>query len=158
MDNVVVRQGEERDLPATLRLIKELADYERCPGEVAVTLEEMIQNGFGPEQIYGFFVAEKKGLVVGIALYYYKYSTWKGRCLFLEDLIVTETERRQGYGTLLFDAVVELAKREKVRRLEWQVLNWNEPALDFYRKYDCAIDNEWLNCRLTGEQLQGMYL
>src|SRR3954467_644994 len=118
MDSVVVRQGEERDLPKALGLIQELADYERCPGEVSVSLEEMKHSGFGESKIFGFFVAEKEGRVAGIALYYYKYSTWKGRCLFLEDLIVTERERRQGYGTLLFDAVVELAKREKVRRLE----------------------------------------
>jgi GNAT superfamily N-acetyltransferase len=156
MADIIVRPGEEKDLPAAFNLIHELAEYERCPDEVELSLEEMSAFGFGPGQVFGFFVAEKKGVIVGIALYYYKYSTWKGRCLFLEDLIVTESERRHGYGTLLFDAVVELAKNEKVRRLEWQVLEWNEPALDFYRKYNCHVDNEWLNCKLTGEQLQGM--
>jgi GNAT superfamily N-acetyltransferase len=156
MGDVLIRKGEEKDLGDLLRLIRELAAYERAAGEVESSLDEMRSWGFGPEQVYGFFVAEKENEIVGIALYYYKYSTWKGRCLYLEDLIVTEKERRHGYGALLFEAVVKLAREQKVRRLEWQVLEWNEPALEFYRRYNCIVDDEWLNCRLTDKQLQDL--
>jgi GNAT superfamily N-acetyltransferase len=149
-----VRQGTESDLQELHRLIRELAEYERCAGEVEAGVDELRQWGFGPGRLFGFFVAERQDSIVGIALYYFKYSTWKGRCLFLEDLIVTEAERRKGYGTMLFEAVVALAKREQVRRLEWQVLDWNKPALDFYHTYDAVTDGEWLNCKLTLQQLQ----
>ena len=90
-----------------------------------------------------------------MALYYYKYSTWKGKCLFLEDIIVTESERKNGYGQLLFQEVMQVAKAEKVRRMEWQVLDWNTAAIEFYEKYDALFDEEWINCKLTYEQLQG---
>ncbi len=156
MNKTIVRKGEEKDLPALMQLIKELAEYEQCAGEVETGIAELRSWGFGPDKVFGFFVAEKEGTVVGIALYYYKYSTWKGRCLFLEDLIITESERRNGYGSLLFEAVLELARQQKVKRLEWQVLAWNEPALNFYRKYQAVVDNEWLNCRITDKQLQGL--
>ncbi|MCW3075882.1 MAG: N-acetyltransferase [Bacteroidetes bacterium] len=149
-----IRKGVEADLSQVLYLIKELAHYEKAPDEVEVTHEEMHNWGFGKDKIYEFFVLEKETKIIGMALYYYKYSTWKGKCLFLEDIIVTESERGAGYGKLLFNEVAKVAKYEKVRRMEWQVLEWNTPAISFYKKYDSVIDPEWMNCKLTFEQLQ----
>jgi len=151
-----IRKGVEADLPKVLDLIKELAEYEKAPAEVEVTVEEMMRQGFGKDKLFEFYVLEKNGQMIGMALYYYKYSTWKGKCLFLEDLIVTEKERQNGYGKLLFNEIVKVAKAEKVRRMEWQVLDWNKPAIEFYKKYDSNLDGEWINCKLTFEQLQLM--
>ena len=153
MSNITIRVGERKDLSNTLNLIKELAEYEKAPAEVEVTISEMENWGFGPNKLFDFFVAEQNGITVGLALYYYKYSTWKGKCLFLEDIIVTEKMRGAGIGKLLFDKIVEVAKKEKVRRLEWQVLDWNEPAIKFYKKYNATLDPEWLNGKLTNHQL-----
>jgi GNAT superfamily N-acetyltransferase len=149
---VTIRRGRNSDVPAALCLIKELAEYERAPHEVEVTLEEMVEWGFGSQKVYEFFVAEKDGKVIGMALYYYKYSTWKGKCLFLEDLIVTGSERCKGYGSMLMNHVIAEAKSQKVRRLEWQVLHWNAPAIEFYKKFNSSFDDEWLNCRLTPDR------
>lgn len=154
--DIQIRKGVESDLPQVLQLIEELAIYERAAGEVEVTVEEMRNWGFGSDKVFEFFVAEQAGDIVGIALYYYKYSTWKGKCLFLEDLIVTEQFRRYGLGSKLFDEVVQVAKQQQVRRMEWQVLEWNEPAINFYKKYNAVLDPEWINGKLTFEQLQGM--
>ena len=153
MSDIKIRVGVKRDLPDILKLIQELADYEKAPAEVEVTVAEMENWGFGTDKIFDFFVAEKNGIIVGLALYYYKYSTWKGKCLFLEDIIVTEKMRGTGIGKLLFDKIVEVAKEKKVRRLEWQVLEWNEPAIKFYKKYNATLDPEWLNGKLTDHQL-----
>jgi GNAT superfamily N-acetyltransferase len=148
------RRGRKEDLPQVLALVKELAVYEKAPNEVEVTIPQMEEWGFGADKQFDFFVAENNGKIVGIALYYYKYSTWKGKCLFLEDIIVTETERKNGYGKQLFDAVAQVAKEEKVKRMEWQVLEWNEPAIKFYQKTPTVFDKEWINCKLTYEELQ----
>ncbi len=153
---MIIRKGTQKDLPHVLKLVQELAAYEKAPAEVEVTIDEMVNWGFGPDKIFEFFVAEKEELIVGIALYYYKYSTWKGKCLFLEDIIVTESERKNGYGKLLFNEVVKVAKQQKVRRMEWQVLDWNEPAIEFYKKYHSNFDGEWINCKFTFEQIQSM--
>ncbi len=145
---MTIRKGTEADLPASLQLIRELAIFEKAPTEVVVSLEEMKAWGFGKEKVFDFFVGEKEGKVIGLALYYFKYSTWKGKCLFLEDIIVTESERGSGYGRLLFNAVLEVAQQTKVRRMEWQVLEWNEPAIQFYKHYPTHFDSEWLNCQI----------
>lgn len=150
----MIRKGNKEDLTQALALVKELAIYEKAPNEVEVTLEQMEEWGFGNDKLFDFFVAEKNGKIIGIALYYYKYSTWKGKCLFLEDIIVTENERKNGYGKLLFDAVVQVAKKDKVKRMEWQVLEWNEPAIKFYKKTPTVFDSEWINCKLTYDELQ----
>lgn len=147
------RQGTKQDLPQVLALIKELATYEKAPGEVEVTVAEMERWGFGDEKLFDFFVAESDGIITGLALYYFKYSTWKGKCLFLEDIIVTESQRGRGIGRLLFDEVIRVAKETKVRRMEWQVLNWNAPAIAFYQKYPSQLDDEWINCKFTDRQL-----
>jgi GNAT superfamily N-acetyltransferase len=153
MSDIKIRVGTKTDLTEILKLIKELAEYEKAPDEVEVTLAEMENWGFGKDKIFDFFVAEESGVIVGLALYYYKYSTWKGKCLFLEDIIVTEKMRCKGIGKLLFDKIIEVAKSDKVRRLEWQVLEWNEPAIKFYKKYKAILDTEWLNGKLTNHQL-----
>ena len=136
-----------------LKLVKELAIYEKAPDEVTVTIEEMEEDGFGASPIFKFFVAEADNIIVGISLYYIKYSTWKGKCVFLEDIIVTESHRKYGIGKKLFDEVVKVAKEMKARRMEWQVLEWNEPAIKFYEKVNSHFDGEWVNCKLSGEQI-----
>ncbi|MBS1637202.1 MAG: GNAT family N-acetyltransferase [Bacteroidetes bacterium] len=154
--NVAIRRGTREDIPSILNLIKELAHYEKAPDEVEVTIAEMENWGFGEDRIFDFFVAEENNHIVGLALYYFKYSTWKGKCLFLEDIIVTESKRGKGYGKLLFDEVVKVAKQTGVRRMEWQVLEWNKPAIAFYEKYKSHMDGEWINCKLTDHQLKDM--
>lgn len=144
---IVIRKGKEEDIADALKLIKELAVYEKAPDEVEVSLEEMSTHF--KNKIFDFFIAKYNNETVGIALYYYKYSTWKGKCIYLDDIIVTEKHRRKGIGKLLMDAVINLAYEENVRKLEWQVLKWNEPAIRFYQKYNTLLDDEWLNCKLT---------
>lgn len=154
MDSTIIRKGTTGDIHELLRLIKELATYEKAPDEVIVTEEILLEDGFGPNKIFDFFVAEYQKKVIGIALYYTKYSTWKGKCIFLEDIIVTEEMRCKGIGLLLFNEVKKIAKKKNVPRLEWQVLEWNRPAINFYKKQNSYLDPEWVNCKLTQEQLQ----
>jgi len=157
-----IRKARKNDLPSVLSLIKELATYEKAPHEVTVTLKELEQDGFGKEKVYDCFVAcitpsapplqeerGKGGEVVGIALYYIKYSTWKGRCIYLDDIIVTQSQRGKGIGKKLFEKVVREAKKMQAKKLEWQVLHWNKPAINFYKKYSTIFDNEWVNCKLA---------
>ncbi|AHM61670.1 N-acetyltransferase GCN5 [Flammeovirgaceae bacterium 311] len=153
-ENITIRTGTREDLPQVLGLIKELAEYERAPQEVDNTVERMEQDGFGPEKVFDFLVAEKEGRIVGLALYYWSYSTWKGKCMYLEDLVVTESQRRFGVGRLLFRELIKIAREKDVRRLSWQVLEWNEPAIQFYKGIGAQLDPEWINGRLTYEQLK----
>lgn len=149
-----IRKGIIDDLPQVLGLIKELAEYERAPLEVTNTLEEMQCDGFGENPVFKFFVAENESGIVGIALYYTAYSTWKGKTIYLEDLVVTESLRRAGIGRKLFDAVAEEARVTGAKRFRWQVLEWNEPAIAFYNKIGAELDSEWINCTMTEEQIQ----
>ena len=152
--NPVIRKGTKQDLPRLRELIVELAVYEKEPNAVEVTIAELEKDGFGENKLFEFFVAEINGIVEGIALHYFKYSTWKGKCLFLEDLVVNQKMRGKGIGKLLFDAVVKVAADNCCKRMEWQVLEWNEPAINFYtKKYNAELDPEWFNGRLTGEQI-----
>ena len=154
--HTVLRRGIETDLPQVLALIQELAAYERAPEAVTNTLAAMQHDGFGPDPIFSFFVLEDpEHNIVGLALFYTAYSTWKGRMLYLEDLVVTEAARRGGFGRLLFDAVVAEARATGAVRLKWQVLNWNEPAIIFYKKLGANIEDEWLNGNLDEAQLNG---
>ncbi len=150
---IYIRKGKVEDLPSVLNLIRELADYERSPDEVEVSIQEMENWGFGKEKVFDFFVAEVDAQILGIALYYFKYSTWKGKCIFLEDIIVHAPYRGKGIGKQLFQKVVGIAKEEKVRRLEWQVLNWNHSALEFYKNMGSEFDNEWINCKLPEKEI-----
>ena len=153
-NNIVLRRGVENDLPQVLALIQELAVYERAPDAVTNTLAAMQRDGFGPAPIFSFFVLENDvAEIIGLALFYTAYSTWKGRMLYLEDLVVTEAARRGGFGRLLFDAVVAEARATGAVRLKWQVLDWNEPAIGFYKKLGANIESEWLNGNLDASQL-----
>ena len=153
-EDVKIRKGTVHDLPEALSLIKELAEYERAAAEVENTVEEMTKDGFSDDPVFYLLVAEVDKTIRGIAVYYYKYSTWKGKCIFLEDIVVTESFRGKGIGSLLFSEVIKIAKEEKVRRMEWQVLDWNKPAINFYKKYNANLDSEWINGKLVFDQLQ----
>jgi len=151
-----IRQGIKEDLPSALKLIKELAEYERAPHEVTNTIEKMEIDGFGRNPLYGFFVAENQNGIIGLSLYYYRYSTWKGKRLYLEDIIVTETERGKGIGKLLFDRTLEKTLEENCCGITWQVLEWNEPAFKFYNRYGAKRDSEWVNCSLEYDEIKNI--
>ena len=154
MESIKIRQGKKEDLPQVLELVKELALFERAPHEVTNTVAQMEEDGFGPNPVYGFFVAEYKDKLVGLSLYYWRYSTWKGKRLYLEDIIVTEQERGKGTGKLLFDRTLQKVLEENCTGMMWQVLEWNEPAINFYKKYGSKMGAEWLNCNLEAEQIK----
>lgn len=152
-NRIRVRQGEAGDIPQLSQLIKELAAYERAAHE-AVLSEDRLLYDFLHRKAYRFLVSEYDEQPAGIALYYPKYSTWKGHSLFLEDIIVGESFRRKGLGRALFNEIIRIAHREKAARLEWQVLNWNESAISFYRRFSSSFDDEWINCKLTSEMIE----
>jgi GNAT superfamily N-acetyltransferase len=154
MMTIQIRQGKPSDIKDVLALIRELAEYEKAPEEVTVTEEELLDDGFGSRKLYDFIVAEADDQIVGMAFYYPRYSTWKGRTIHLEDFIVKSSHRRHGVGQLLWDELLRIAADFGARRLEWVVLNWNEPALAFYQKQNALIDDEWSIGQLTGEQIQ----
>lgn len=157
MSSINIRPGRKEDLPRVLELVKELAEFERAPHEVTNTVQRMEADGFGPHPIYGFFVAERDGEIIGLSLYYWRYSTWKGRRLYLEDIIVTESERGKGAGKLLFDRTMQKAIEENCSGMTWQVLEWNEPAIKFYQKYGAKLDDEWTNCHLETHQIEALF-
>jgi ribosomal protein S18 acetylase RimI-like enzyme len=128
-----------------LELVHELAVYERAPQEVTVSHEHFEESGFGSNPVWWAFVAEEDGVIQGFALYYIRYSTWKGQKMYLEDIIVTEEARGKGLGSRLMDALIAEAKDRQFQGITWQVLEWNEPALNFYRKYNVRFDPEWVN-------------
>jgi len=152
--SIVIRRAGEADLPAVLALIRELAAYERAPEEVTISIDDLRRDGFGEQPAFEALVAEDEGQVVGMALSFLSYSTWKGLCLYLEDIIVREPYRRRGIGTRLFEAVIRRAGELGARRLMWQVLHWNMPAFVFYRRYQAAFDSSWVNGKLTEEQIK----
>ena len=145
---ITIRKGEKKDLPAVLELVKELAEYEKALDQVVNTVERMEEDGFSEHPVYGFIVAEENDVVIGTSIYYYRFSTWKGKRLYLEDLVVTESRRGDGAGKLLFEATLEVARETKCSGMMWQVLDWNEPAINFYKKYDTRFEAEWLNCNI----------
>ena len=155
-EGFVVREGTPDDVPAVHRLIVELAIYERAEKEVTNSEEQLLADGFGPHAIYRLFVAEHAGEVVGMALWYEKYSTWKGRCGFLEDLVVRKDMRGKGMGKALFLAVAKACAEAGYGRMEWQVLDWNEPAIGFYKSLGAELDPEWLNGKLTRAGLSAL--
>lgn len=145
MSEVVIRKAVQEDCAPMLELIRELAEYEKALHEVTLTLDEFIEDGFGTSPVWGAFVAELNNEIVGISLYYDRFSTWKGRRLYLEDLVVTEKMRGKQIGKLLFEATLEYGKSNAYSGMVFQVLHWNEPAINFYKKYSPKFDNEWLN-------------
>lgn len=146
---IQIRKARIDDCPRLLELIKELAEYEKAPNEVTVSMDEFEAAGFGPDAVWEAYVADVDGRIEGMALYYVRYSTWKGRRLYLEDIIVTEKQRGKGLGKLLFDKVLEISKEKGYSGMVWQVLDWNEPAIKFYKNYGAAIEDGWLNASVT---------
>ncbi|MEN9950426.1 MAG: hypothetical protein RLY85_1178 [Bacteroidota bacterium] len=141
-----IRKAEIADCPAMLELVRELALYEKAPQEVTVDPQHFEESGFGPNPVWWALVAEDEaGLVVGFALYYIRYSTWKGQVMYLEDILVTEKMRGKGIGSMLVDRLIEEARERGFSRIVWQVLEWNEPAINFYKKYNAQFDPEWVN-------------
>ena len=155
--NVAIREARLADCSRILELINELAVYERAPEEVTVTLAEFEDAGFGQKPVWKAFVAEVDETIVGFALYYVRYSTWKGCRLYLEDFIVTDSHRGKGIGKQLFDTIVLEAHEKGFNGMTWQVLDWNEPALNFYKKYEAGVEAGWLNGSLSKQQLASYY-
>ncbi|MGC8749732.1 N-acetyltransferase family protein [Hydrotalea sp.] len=147
--NILIRKAERKDCARLLELIQELAQFEKAPQEVTVTLSHFEESGFGEKPVWWAFVAEVDGVVEAFALYYIRYSTWKGQRMYLEDILVTEKMRGKNIGTLLFNRLIEEAKEKKLHGMVWQVLNWNKPAIEFYKKYNADFDDEWINCSIT---------
>lgn len=143
---ISIRTAIPGDEKAIFELIKELALYERAPDQVTNTSMQLAIDLF-EDQICDAIVAEENNEIVGFALYYTSYSTWKGKCLYLEDFYVQEKKRKKGIGSLIFDKVVEIAKNKGVRRMDWQVLDWNQKAIDFYNNRNAILDSEWINGR-----------
>jgi len=147
---IKIRRAVKEDCPRLLELVRELAVYEKAPQEVTVTLQHFEDSGFGENPVWWAFVAEVDGTVEGFALYYIRYSTWKGQRMYLEDIIVTEKMRGKGLGKLLFDALIAETKEKKFSGMVWQVLEWNEPAINFYKKYyNASFDPGWINCSIS---------
>lgn len=144
-----IRRAVKEDCPRLMQLISELAEYEKAPQEVTVSMGHFVESGFGNQPVWWAFVAEADGQVEGFAMYYIRYSTWKGQRMYLEDLIVTEKMRGKGLGKMLFDQLIVEAKERKFNGITWQVLEWNEPAINFYKKYKASFDPEWINCSIT---------
>lgn len=149
LSQLIIRPANAQDMPFVLDLIKELALYENAPEQVKNTVEQLTEDGFGTIPAFACFVAEEQNKIVGFALYYISYSTWRGKCIYLEDLCVTESHRKKGVGTKLFDEVLKIAKEQNMKRLSWQVLEWNIPAIEFYKKYKANLDPEWINGKLV---------
>lgn len=154
--SINIRTAKKEDCARLLELVNELAVYERAPQEVTVTLEEFIDAGFGEHKVWDAFIAEENGFIAGFAIYYTRYSTWKGRRLYLEDFIVTEAYRGKGIGKLLFEAVIKDAHEKNFNGMTWQVLDWNQPAINFYNKYDAQLEPGWLNVSFSKEKVAGL--
>ena len=142
---MIIRPGKKSDIPQVFELIKELAEYEKALDKVSNTVEKLEEDGFGPNPVYELFVAEIENNIVGIALTYYRFSTWRGKVMYLEDLIVREHMRRKGIGKKLVDMVLDHAKVTSCVGLSLQVLDWNDLGINFYKKYNMEFDDEWIN-------------
>ena len=147
--DITIRAAIKEDCPRMMELIKELAAYENAPEQVTVSFEHFTESGFGASPVWWAYVAEVNGRVEGFALYYTRYSTWKGQRMYLEDIIVTEKMRGYGLGKMLLEKLITTAKEKSYSGMMWQVLDWNEPAINFYKKFkEVRFDSEWINCSI----------
>ncbi|OCB76840.1 GNAT family N-acetyltransferase [Flavobacterium crassostreae] len=158
---MIVRKGEAKDMKAVLALIQELADFENEPQAVAITEADLIRDGFNEQPLFSVFVAETDSLnplqphkIVGIALYYYRYSTWKGKTIHLEDLVVNAAMRGKGIGHALYAEVIKQAQKDQVLRVEWNVLDWNKGAIAFYEKTGATVFREWNTVQMDAAAIQ----
>jgi GNAT superfamily N-acetyltransferase len=140
---MTIRKATEKDMPFVLELIQELAIFEKEPDAVVVTVDDLVRDGFSENPLFQCFVAEVENEIIGMALYYYRYSTWKGKTIHLEDLIVKESKRGTGAGFALYKEIIQQGKAENVRRIEWNVLDWNTPAIYFYEKSGAKVLGDW---------------
>ena len=140
---MIIRKATKNDMPSVLELIQELATFEKEPDAVVVTVDDLVRDGFSENPLFQCFVAEEENEIIGMALYYYRYSTWKGKTIHLEDLIVKENKRGTGAGFALYKEIIKQGKAENVRRIEWNVLDWNTPAIDFYEKSGAKVLGDW---------------
>ena len=152
--NYSIRKGEKQDLDSVLQLITELAIFENEPNAVEITVEDLLNDGFGKIPAFKFYVAELEGEIVGIALFYERYSTWKGRAIHLEDLIVTQKHRGKGIGKALYDSVLSFALQKGVKRVAWEVLSWNTPAIEFYKSTGALYLDDWNVCQISDKSIQ----
>ncbi len=152
--NFRIRKGVKEDLPSALELIKELADYENSLQEVTIKLEDLENDGFGDHPYFWFLVAENNTEIIGLSFFWIRYSTWKGKILFLEDFVIKKNYRRLGIGSKLFEETIKICKKKNLNGMAWQVLDWNSSAIDFYKKYNAEIGADWLNGKLSKDQIQ----
>ena len=153
---VKIRKGGKKDLPTIFNLIKELAQYENSLDKILITIKDLEKDGFGKNPLYWILVAEIDGEIIGMAFYYIRYSTWTGKILYLEDFIVKEAFRRMGVGSLLFEECIRMSRKIKANGMVWQVLNWNKSAINFYKKYNAEIKNDWSNGKLNKKQINSL--
>lgn len=152
--DIILREATANDMPQVRKLVEGLALFEKAPQEVTVSLNEFINDGFGNNPIYKCTVAEHNHEIIGFSLYYIAYSTWKGKIVYLDDLFVTEQYRKHGIGKKLIDCVIYYAKEIQANQVRWAVLEWNENAINFYKKLGAAFDAEWIQCKMNKEQIK----
>ena len=140
---MIIRKATKNDMPSVLELIQELATFEKEPDAVVVTVDDLVRDGFSENPLFQCFVAEVDNEIIGMALFYYRFSTWKGKTIHLEDLIVKENKRGTGAGFALYKEIIKQGKAENVRRIDWNVLDGNTPAIDFYEKSGAKVLGDW---------------
>ncbi len=153
-----IREASENDTTFILQMIKELAAFENAPQEVITTAEQLAEDGFSDHPLFKALIIEAKDIQIGFCLYYYRYSTWKGKSLYLEDLYIQPEYRGNGIGKYMMRYLASIAVKEKCGRFEWQVLDWNEPAIKMYKQLGTDLDEEWINCRLEGNSIKKLAL
>jgi GNAT superfamily N-acetyltransferase len=154
MPTLTIRPGKPEDIPQVFELIKELAVYENALHEVETSVEKLTEDAFGNNPLYGLIVAENDNKIIGISIYYYRYSTWKGKRLYLEDILVTEKQRGKGIGRKLFEATASHANTVGCSGMNWLVLDWNEPAINFYKKFNAHFEREWMYAGIPKKELE----
>jgi len=146
---MIIRKGVKKDIPQVLDLIKELAEFENAPDQVTNTIERLENDGFGNQPVYDLFVAESENKIIGMAITYFRYSTWKGKNLYIEDFIINKKFRREGIGLKIFEELKKFAKNTSCVGISLQVLDWNKIGINFYKKLNMKFDKEWINCNLN---------